>query len=72
MNNLPVSQKHLAHFLALMGKVILLSWPIGALLLALNPFFVAVENVLTSKMAMARGILLTGDCHKALGGFSLA
>jgi len=49
MNDLPASQKHWAHFLALMGKVILLSWPIGALLLALNPFFVAVENVLTSK-----------------------
>lgn len=32
-----------------MGRVILLSWPIGALLLALNPIFVAVENVLTSK-----------------------
>jgi len=33
----------------MVGKIILLSWPIGALLLALNPVFVAVQNVLTSK-----------------------
>ena len=49
MSDPPASQNHWAHFFALMGKVVLLSWPIGALLLALNPIFVAVENVLTSK-----------------------
>lgn len=49
MSDPPASQNHWAYFFALAGKVILLSWPIGALLLALNPIFVAVENVLTSK-----------------------
>lgn len=49
MSDPPASQNHWAHFFGLIGKVILLSWPIGALLLALNPIFVAVENVLTSK-----------------------
>ena len=32
-----------------MGKVILMSWPIGFMLLALNPLFVLGENALTSK-----------------------
>ncbi|VTO10733.1 hypothetical protein [Brevundimonas vancanneytii] len=49
MSQLPASQKPWVHFLALIGKVILLSWPIGALLLALNPLVVVVENILTSK-----------------------
>lgn len=31
-----------------MGKVILMSWPIGLLLLALNPLFVLGENAFTS------------------------
>ncbi|MFK4057784.1 hypothetical protein [Brevundimonas sp. NPDC046655] len=49
MSDAPASQNPWAHFFGLMGKIILLSWPIGALLLALNPIFVAVQNVLTSK-----------------------
>lgn len=37
------------HFLTLIGKIILLSWPMGLLLLALNPLFVIIENIQTSK-----------------------
>lgn len=51
-----------------MGKVIRMSWPIGALLLALNPIFLAVENILTSK-DLWLGVPLTGDSRKALGAF---
>lgn len=36
-------------FLSLMGKVILSSWPVGALLLALNPLPIIVENAVASR-----------------------
>jgi hypothetical protein len=49
MSDLPTRQKRWAHFLALMGRVTLSSWPMGALLLALNPLAVVVENILASK-----------------------
>lgn len=37
------------HFLKLIGKIILLSWPMGLLLLALNPLFVIIENIQMSE-----------------------
>ena len=49
MDDTPPSPNPWLHFFVLMGKVILLSWPIGALLLVLHPTPVAVGNVLTSK-----------------------
>ena len=49
MRDLPIRQHRWVHFLALMGKVLLLSWPMGALLLALNPLALVFENLLTSK-----------------------
>jgi hypothetical protein len=39
-------------FLTLMGKVILLSWPIGVLLLALNPLPLIVENAIASRQLL--------------------
>lgn len=38
-----------ALFLILMGKVIVFSWPIGVLLLALNPLPLIVENAVASR-----------------------
>jgi hypothetical protein len=36
-------------FLLLMGKAIVFSWPIGALLLALHPLPIIVENAIASR-----------------------
>ena len=39
-------------FLILMGKVILFSWPIGALLLVLNPLPLIIENAIASRQLL--------------------
>ncbi len=39
-------------FLVLMGKVIMLSWPIGALLLVLNSLPLIVENAVASRQLL--------------------
>lgn len=39
-------------FLTLMGRVIFFSWPIGVLLLALNPLPLVVENAIASRQLL--------------------
>ena len=39
-------------FLRLMGKVVLFSWPLGVLLLALNPLPLIVENAIASRQLL--------------------
>jgi hypothetical protein len=64
-------QPNSVHFLILMGKVILFSWPIGALLLALNPLHLIVENAIASRQLLLGAPSATLTAVKLWGFFVL-
>jgi len=65
------TQRNSVLFLILMGKVILFSWPIGALLLALNPLPLIVENAIASRELLLGAPSATLTAVKLWGFFVL-
>jgi hypothetical protein len=58
-------------FLILMGKVILFSWPIGGLLLVLNPLPLIIENAIASRQLLLGAPSATLTAVKLWGFFVL-
>lgn len=65
------TQPPLKLFLTLMGKVLLFSWPIGVLLLALNPLPLIVGNALASRELLLGAASATLAAVKLWGFFVL-